>query len=556
MEDFEKTANDFLIEDISIYKDEKIINNFIEKLFQSENIIPTIFYHLNLFLENYKDKMKNIEHINIILVGPAGTGKSTLINSILNVNAPEGFGAPVTNKEEYYFSKEVPFLRLADSKGIEKLECGVDKVFESIQDFIKKQIKEKDPDRFIHCIWYCWCSTRLEGSEVELLNKLSSQYSLETIPIIIVYTNAIDPDQVINARKYISETLKLKNDFIEILAREKKVATNGKVEIIYPFNLDKLIELSLEKARNALKSSCYEGLFEDIKFNTKNKIEELMEILKEKNNSEAKEIISNLKMKGKIEYLQNELINIITKLFYQYFFLYPDVKIIHNQNTISSKLGELEYSISETTKTNIKEFVFYYFKLVINSYHKNLKILIENYSNILSNEILKFQNDFIKNNNNKLDIHWTITELKIILSNYINENISTNIELYALKNAFSFIITPLIEKFGEFFYKIYLQIIEKRKEFKEKAYEITKVSFDLIEHKIKEYNDLQKEKKEEEMKKMKINSPPPPCPPQDSVDNSIFKLLDDYDKKEEENINQSEENKNIIKKLENEEKIT
>ena len=519
LEDFEKGANDFIIEDISKYKDEDIISNFIIKLFKSENIKPTIFYHLNLFIDKYKNKMKKIEHLNIILVGPSGAGKSTLINAMLNVNAKESFGAPETQKEKYYSSKEIPFLRLADSKGIEKKQtAGVDQIFKSIQDFIQNQIKTNNPDMFIHCIWYCWYGTRLEESEVQLLKKLSHQYTSETIPIIIVYTNAVFPKEVINAKKYVYEELKLKHDFIEILAKEKELNEGG---IIYPFNLDKLKEISIEKAKGAIKSSCYEGLLVNIKNIVNDKIKELMIALKKTNDLEVKKIISNMTTKSEIEDLRNETINIIIKIVYQYFFLSTNVVIIHNKDSSSCKLGDLEYIMSETTKLNIKEFVVEYFKLVVNSYKKRLKILIENYSKILSNEILSFQNDYIRQNNNILDIQWTSTELNILLSNYISDKISKRAELCALKNSFSFITTPLIEKFAEFFSKSYLDIGIKSEEFKKNAKEITKISFEAIEEKIKEYN---------ESKKKESEPAPIKDPPKNKVDDFLNSYLNEPEK--------------------------
>ena len=219
---------------------------------------------------------------------------------------------------------------------------------------------------------YCWYGTRLEGSEVELLQKLSQQYSSETIPIIFVYTNAVFPKEIIEAKKFVYETLKLNHDFIEILAKEKE-STAG---IVYPFNLDKLREISIEKAKGAIKSSCYEGLLNNIQNIVNNKIEEVMEALTKQNESEVKKIISNMTTKSEIEDLHNETINIIIKLVYHYFFLSPNIELIQDKDSLSSKLGVLEYKISETSKCNIKEFVTDYFQLVENSYRKHLKILI------------------------------------------------------------------------------------------------------------------------------------------------------------------------------------
>ena len=187
-----QNEKDYCLDDISLIGKKDIIN-LITKIFQNENLIFTIIYHLKLFANEYKFKMLDVNHLNIILVGPCGAGKSTLINAILNTNAKTNFGRPVTTNIEYYESNEIPFIRLADSKGIEKKQdSGIKAIFTEIQNFIKAQIDGNDPDKFIHCIWYCWYGTRLEECEFELLKDLSTQYSKETIPIIIVYTMAID----------------------------------------------------------------------------------------------------------------------------------------------------------------------------------------------------------------------------------------------------------------------------------------------------------------------------------------------------------------------------
>ena len=65
-----------------------------------------------------------------------------------------------------------------------------------LKKFIKSQIETKDFDKFIHVIWYCWTGTRLEETEVKLLQNLSKQYTLETLPVIVVYTNAVFNEEI------------------------------------------------------------------------------------------------------------------------------------------------------------------------------------------------------------------------------------------------------------------------------------------------------------------------------------------------------------------------
>ena len=144
---------------------------------------------MNKFTESAKNKIKDFEHLNILIVGPCGVGKTTLINALLKLNLKTGIGAPQTQKIDPHTSNEIPFLRLIDSKGIEKdPSVGVDFTFAEISKYIKEM---NDPDSYIHCIWYCWTGTRLEDIEIKLLKKLAKEYTLKDLPVIIVYTNAI-----------------------------------------------------------------------------------------------------------------------------------------------------------------------------------------------------------------------------------------------------------------------------------------------------------------------------------------------------------------------------
>ena len=496
-EDIKKNETLFCMEEINNLEgikneDGNIIRVLIEKIFDNDQISDFVLDKLEIDLKKNKDKVKKAKHLNIILVGPSGVGKSTLINAIFETEnlTKQGFGKPETQGISCIESETISFLRLSDSQGIEKnTRYGAEAICNEIKNYILEKLQTKEPDNYIHCIWYCWKGSRLEDSEVKVLKSLSSQYTLESLPVIIVYTNAIDDNEIKLARDYVKEELALDNDFIPILAQER-IIRNTKVA---PFGLDKLIEKSIDLAKGAVKSSCFEGLKEEIKSAISAEINQLTEQIKKNIDDEIKNIISNMDNDLKKIYKNN--FNIILSVYYKYIFLNPSL-IINNYEKPEIKFGKINFSISDKSQIDINNFVINYYSKILEIKQVNVNKLLELYSNELTDDIISFQLKFNIENDNLLKCTWSKEALLVTNRDYISENISKELEINALKNAFNFLIEPMLKLFEEYFIFMYQEGM-KEESFIEQSISVVLNSFDDLEKKINEYTESKRKKYEE-----------------------------------------------------------
>ena len=264
---------------------------------------------------------------------------------------------------------------------------------------------------------------------------MTQTYTSETLPVIIVYTNAIDTNQIEEAKKYVLNKLKCKNVFVDVLSKEKEIVNGVKIP---QRNLDRLREVTINSSKTAINPSCYEGLIEDIKSRIKSLVEDLSEKINNKIKNEIKNKISKLKEKNNFEDLYKENENIIRDFFFKYVYQDPDYKF-----------GEKDQITYDST-SKIREFVEGYFKEILNIYDKNLELKLEEWSNELVTEINQFQFEFIKNSDIKFECPWkTDIELKKILKDFIYKNVGEKMQLYCIKNSYRFIASPIIEKFKD-----------------------------------------------------------------------------------------------------------
>jgi uncharacterized protein (DUF697 family)/GTP-binding protein EngB required for normal cell division len=135
--------------------------------------------------------LRSIGHVNILVAGQTGVGKSTLINSVFGESfAQTAAGRPVTQHAEWFSSDAIP-LRILDTKGLEAKDYAA--TLHDMRAEIEKCRAAKDTRDQLHIGWVCIAapSSRVQDAEIDIVRVLNKY----DIPAIVVLTkDDEDPD--------------------------------------------------------------------------------------------------------------------------------------------------------------------------------------------------------------------------------------------------------------------------------------------------------------------------------------------------------------------------
>jgi len=486
----QKQANQQLIEEINFTKDlilkdcesefdnmkniycmkeiEKIrINEDLEELylglFESENIGQ-------LFLKNILEEIKKfkfnkkINNYNIQIIGKTGAGKSTLVNTLLRTEvASTTFGRIGTHETQEFSCIKYPFIKFIDTRGTELSSSNnIDKVQENTLNYIEKRLSEKDPNKTIHCLFYCINANRFEDIEADVLLKLRQKYKNGNLPIIIVYTQNYFEEDFEEMKKYINVKLKKNNEteigekvtdinFVGVVAKKKSN--------IKPNGLDKLLNYLKLKAKNAFLIAIINMI--------KKYCIDFMEIIL---NQTLNNILSNINVFLPTEnnkFDESILFNTIKNVFLEF--------VPQNEQNLS-ELGE--NLLKNTAKKLSLE--------IIEIHQKKLKEFAKDYSEKIGLEIEKAQYNVINQN---LGVKLNIKEYSYFKNegkNSLENSLKNKSIEYAYINYAKKICEKSAIKFKSLFKESLQEIIEKEKEINDIILSLNNNISEDITHKIDE----------------------------------------------------------------------
>ncbi len=190
-------------------------------------------------------KIKNLKHLNIIIVGKTGVGKSTLINSVFRENlAATGIGKPVTEEVRAISKPDFP-LTIYDTPGFDLGAHKQEDLLKEITTLIQQGVSSHDINKMIHCMWYCinTSSSRVEQEEIDWIRNFAKENKITEVPIIVILTQAV-PKKDANAMKDYIEAQNLDiARVVPLLATDKDYDE----EFVYQaYGCDTLIEVMMD----------------------------------------------------------------------------------------------------------------------------------------------------------------------------------------------------------------------------------------------------------------------------------------------------------------------
>ena len=228
---------------------------------------------------NIKDNKILIEHINFIVIGKAGVGKSVFINESLLLpkekEAKEGIGESVTDKSSVYESDKLKMVRMWDTQGID---------YKISQEFILNEIKrivenglKQGPDHYINIILYCTRDERFQEEDAQLIYEIMKLYPYDNLPVIITQLQAYLIERAKKMQKkirellskYLDKSISDKIEIRDIVAREEK----GQIEVFKARGIPELLKLSVELMGRSITSATCKKFSQEIEKLCKNYVE-------------------------------------------------------------------------------------------------------------------------------------------------------------------------------------------------------------------------------------------------------------------------------------------
>lgn len=174
-------------------------------------------------------------HINVLIAGRSGVGKSTLINAVFQKNLAEtGQGRPVTKGTREITKEGVP-ITIFDTRGLEMKDFGSTLV--ELEKVIQDRSNDRDSNRHIHVAWLCIQEDgrRVEDAEIQLHDMLAKH-----VPLVTVITKARSDN---GFRNKVMELLPESRNVIRVRAIPEELDDGYTLK---PMGLEELIDLTSE----------------------------------------------------------------------------------------------------------------------------------------------------------------------------------------------------------------------------------------------------------------------------------------------------------------------
>ena len=227
-------------------------NNFKDLLIKclkknpNERISWKNYFHHEFFLD--------MKHINILVMGKKNCGKSTLIksifkdkNSMINNTALAFSNCVISEGKNEKF-------RFYEMKGFNERRSKFETLIQDVNNLINNQFNKNDPDKYIHCIWYCFNHKNFNLDEVKYINELKSTFEREKIPICFISTITIDKNEASNIfDKFIESENGVNEKYVKCRVLAEKLNINDKkgklITSINPYGVDFLIKNTIKKLK-------------------------------------------------------------------------------------------------------------------------------------------------------------------------------------------------------------------------------------------------------------------------------------------------------------------
>ena len=422
----------------------------------NENFIKSFKINSNKIIKEYDISKNNIsiEHINFIVIGQAGVGKSSFINESLlieNQKAEEGIGESVTKSSKLYTSDKLKMIRMWDTPGID-FKVSQNNILKEIERLVNKGLKE-GPDHYINIILYCTKGDRFQQEDGELIYNIMQLYPADNLPVVITQLQAYCEEDANKMKieikkilsKYFNESIVNKIEIKDLVSRDKQM---DKYSIIRARGIPDLLRSSLESIGRAITSATFKKFSEDIENLCKEYVEKKIKYISKifKDEDELLEVA---------KYLSNEeegnLDNNTNKNYKKHLSLNNNYKNKKSNNyfsdnfvqILSSKIMKIYYNLNNISFYSKEKPAVEFF---IEERLKIIKSILEQMANKIFNNIWKENfNDYYND--------------LLVQSSERNKQFKTNVGIYDAKDIKNDYINSLSEFFNNEFSKIFLCII-------------------------------------------------------------------------------------------------